>query len=70
MGMSECGCWQLRLSPPAVFRPQSLRRLPAAQQAPRGQPRKFECMVCGNKWEWTQHAGWAAGWSALGNVAA
>ena len=70
MGACECGCWQLRLSPPAVFRPQCLRRLPASQQSGQGRPRKFECMVCGEKWEWMQATGWSAGWSTMGRAVA
>ncbi|HKY90958.1 MAG TPA: hypothetical protein VJM11_07955 [Nevskiaceae bacterium] len=54
----ECGCEVLRLESVAVFRPQSIYRLPPAEQDMKRGIRRFACCVCGGQWEWTQPTGW------------
>lgn len=68
MGKGECGCQQLRKDPRSSFRPQSLRKLPAAQQDHHGHARKYECMECSRQWEWRLGDGWRPGWTIANGV--
>lgn len=54
----SCGCEALRLESVSVFRPQSIRRLPASESDLRHGIRRFVCSVCGGGWEWTRQTGW------------